>query len=999
MAHSPTHTLTHDQTATTTSPHNSPPYLPAINPNEIRLEEGDPSLLAAELEMDIDGISNDRVDLDELRRVKVYELVENKWTDRGTALCISKFDKDTEQAQLIAQSEDNPEDTILSFYIRGEDVYQRQQGTLIVWTESDGTDFALSFQDVEGCNDVWEFIESVQRSINGGSNQGGHHENDEQFSSSPPPDSGSITFESIVQESQLPTPQFGIMEHVERAIKYVGRNATLKDKLVEHIINTEYVRQMIDLALQAEDLEQLHDLHALYSCLQAILLLNDHTIFDHVTSDELFLGTCGILEYDPEFPNHKASYRDFLAHQAQFRQPVPFTDESVRKKIHQTYRLQYLKDVVLARAMEDSTFNVLNSCIIFNQIDLINHVQHDSTFMKDLVGLFDLSSRDKGKAKEPNGTPTSSDAEPKPNGESSSDHPNGIALDFPADADERRRHVILLIQQLCGMGKNIQLTTRLQLFRSLVEQGIVTPLQWALSQDRLMICTAGEILGVLLDHDTGGVRQHILNQVAKDPDGPTLLTALSSLLISHPDSAVKSLIADSLKSLLEIPLDQSEHVANIKSAVRQREDPTAEKFLDYAYTKGVIRSLIKPLSDIPEYKSLAEPKLSLSNEMSSVYFHLCELFCAFMLQHGFRSNHLLLDTVVAPRIASLLTTRDKHLRLVALRFLRLCLKQNNRNLSNHIMKHDIMVPILDLTAREAKRDNLLSSSCQEIFENMRRDNSKDLIHHIMTRHETKIRALADQPIVGPRFQAFIRRWEQNVEPPPTVEGDQKSSDASTSKKWGQGRGMEAEEEEWFNDSDEEEPPSPLWQNAQTQSPLVGKRKRLPKGGSSTTSNGRRNTALKLTGNKTAPLVDYDEDEENVSPTSPSIETARISLTLRNRTPAPIRLPTLEGEPDKSQARLTRSNSPEGSAEELKIPRLGEKRRREEDDDEMFERLAHKGKRQSLAGESDSDDPKPAMSGEEGTKKFKLKIASIALNSVGSDSTAGSEPGVKDGDGG
>lgn len=225
--------------------------------------------------------------------------------------------------------------------------------------------------------------------------------------------------------------------------------------------------------------------------------------------------------------------------------------------------------------------------------------------MKDLVGLFDLSSRDKGKAKEPNGTPTSSDAEPKPNGESSSDHPNGIALDFPADADERRRHVILLIQQLCGMGKNIQLTTRLQLFRSLVEQGIVTPLQWALSQDRLMICTAGEILGVLLDHDTGGVRQHILNQVAKDPDGPTLLTALSSLLISHPDSAVKSLIADSLKSLLEIPLDQSEHVANIKSAVRQREDPTAEKFLDYAYTKGVIRSLIKPLSDIPEYKSLA----------------------------------------------------------------------------------------------------------------------------------------------------------------------------------------------------------------------------------------------------------------------------------------------------------------------------------------------------------------------------------------------------------
>lgn len=31
-------------------------------------------------------------------------------------------------AKLIARSEDNPEDVILHFYVRGEDVYQRQQG-------------------------------------------------------------------------------------------------------------------------------------------------------------------------------------------------------------------------------------------------------------------------------------------------------------------------------------------------------------------------------------------------------------------------------------------------------------------------------------------------------------------------------------------------------------------------------------------------------------------------------------------------------------------------------------------------------------------------------------------------------------------------------------------------------------------------------------------------------------------------------------------------------
>ena len=37
--------------------------------------------------------------------------------------------------------------------------------TLIVWTEPDGVDYALSFQDPEGCAEVWQFIQEVQRHI------------------------------------------------------------------------------------------------------------------------------------------------------------------------------------------------------------------------------------------------------------------------------------------------------------------------------------------------------------------------------------------------------------------------------------------------------------------------------------------------------------------------------------------------------------------------------------------------------------------------------------------------------------------------------------------------------------------------------------------------------------------------------------------------------------------------------------------------------------------
>ena len=67
---------------------------------------------------------------------------------------------------------------------------------------------------------------------------------------------------------------------------------------------------------------------------------------------------------------------------------VEFRDENMQRKVHQTYRLQFLKDVVLSRAIDDTTFNVLNSCIIFNQIDIITYVQSDPGFLSSIVKLY-----------------------------------------------------------------------------------------------------------------------------------------------------------------------------------------------------------------------------------------------------------------------------------------------------------------------------------------------------------------------------------------------------------------------------------------------------------------------------------------------------------------------------------------------------------------------------------------------------------------------------------
>ncbi len=151
------------------------------------------------------------------RRVKVYELKGETWFDRGTGYCAASMmrrrrspsrgaagrgkcqflegidvpaeaDVDEERAntgcRLRRSSCVKGTAAALPFRgggqresrIRGHPTrqqgcqgggLQRQQDTLVVWTEPTGVDMALSFQEAEGCNEVWEFLTEVQKHFMG----------------------------------------------------------------------------------------------------------------------------------------------------------------------------------------------------------------------------------------------------------------------------------------------------------------------------------------------------------------------------------------------------------------------------------------------------------------------------------------------------------------------------------------------------------------------------------------------------------------------------------------------------------------------------------------------------------------------------------------------------------------------------------------------------------------------------------------------------------------
>jgi protein phosphatase-4 regulatory subunit 3 len=69
---------------------------------------------------------------------------------------------------------------------------------------------------------------------------------------------------------------------------------------------------------------------------------------DELLKEEQVMDVIGCLEYDPDLQTPQ-QHRQFLSTAVVFKEVVPITSQDVLSKIHQTYRIQYLKDVILPR--------------------------------------------------------------------------------------------------------------------------------------------------------------------------------------------------------------------------------------------------------------------------------------------------------------------------------------------------------------------------------------------------------------------------------------------------------------------------------------------------------------------------------------------------------------------------------------------------------------------------------------------------------------------------
>jgi protein phosphatase-4 regulatory subunit 3 len=249
-----------------------------------------------------------------------------------------------------------------------------------------------------------------------------------------------------------------------------------------------------------------------------------------------------------------------------------------------------------------------------------------------------------------------------------------------------------------------------------------------------------------------------------------------------------------------------------------------------------------------------------------------------------------------------------------LKYFRAVVGLHDDNHNRHLIDHDLFKPILKILFDTMPRDNLLNSACLELFEFIKRDNIKTLVHHLVETYRDKFQNIT----YVETFQNLILRYDQMHETITTQEIDASftSVDSETPSrplgmvnggKWGQGlKEVDPDEEAYFNGSDDEDD--------------------LP------------NTPKSINGASPAkPLVNYPDDDDDED-----------------------EMDILASAPDSMRTMSTSSTQTRSSSQTLKSSsrsppeRISEKRRREEDaEDELLANLASSGPKRRASLNSNS----------------------------------------------
>uniref|UniRef100_A0AAQ5ZU10 Serine/threonine-protein phosphatase 4 regulatory subunit 3 n=1 Tax=Amphiprion ocellaris TaxID=80972 RepID=A0AAQ5ZU10_AMPOC len=476
---------------------------------------------------------------DTRRRVKVYTLNEDRqWDDRGTGHVSSTFVERLKGISLLVRAESDGS-LLLESKISPNTAYQKQQDTLIVWSEADNYDLALSFQEKAGCDEIWEKICQVQ---------GKDPALD--ITQDPIDESEEERFEEIQETShlvELPPCELSRLEEIADLVTSVLSSPIRREKLALALMSEGYIKKLLGLFRVCEDLDNREGLHHLYEIVRGVLFLNKAALFEVMFSDDCIMDVVGCLEYDPALVQPKR-HREFLTKTAKFKEVIPITDSELRQKIHQTYRVQYIQDIILPTpsVFEENFLSTLTSFIFFNKVEIVSMLQEDEKFLTEVFAQ----------------------------------------LTDEATEDSKRRELVNFVKEFCAFSQTLQPQNRDAFFKTLANLGILPALEIVMGMDDLQVrAAATDIFSYLVEFSPSMVREFVMQEPQQTDDDVLLINVVIKQMICDSDPELGGAVQ--LMGLLRTLIDPENMLASTNKTEKT-------EFLSFFY-KYCMHVLTAPL--------------------------------------------------------------------------------------------------------------------------------------------------------------------------------------------------------------------------------------------------------------------------------------------------------------------------------------------------------------------------------------------------------------------
>jgi len=614
-------------------------------------------------------------------RGKLYSLTQDsEWKDVGTGFVGVQEGGDQPGIRRLIFAEETEGKLLHDRPIAPEGAYALQgegeRQTIIVWEDPQShQDFAISFQEVAGTKEIWEAL------------------------SVPPPQE---------QKRLLPLPKIGNLQTLSRHL--MACPPSQREGIAMECLSPAFVSQLRECFHTAEDLGSEENLTQLWLIAKGIFVLSNQRLTERYLRSDVYEDVMGMLEYDEGLPRDKRlPHRQVLQVKVQFRDPLSFDNQEVIDRIHLNYRLQYLKDIILPRLLDDASFVALTQMIHVNLANILDHLQSNKPLIQRLfqqIRQKDLQS-------------------------------------------------LAFLQDVCRLAKILPPAERAALYDKFLQEKLFEVLVPFLSMSTEGAAAlnprhiAVEVLLLSTLHDASHLRTYLTSSRERalkefqdsSHMGRQLLSELIRLMIAEADQGIQSQIAELLRAIMD------------PNALEFRERDVA---LDVFYDDGALDELVRPLREVT---------MPRRGPMRFAHQLICEILAFAVTHHGYRARVYIARHGIGQQACKLFADeKNRSQQLAPLRLLKAMVATKDESYHRYLTKHGLFGPMIrsfhESLQPPSLGGNLLVSATLELLEIIRLENFKAIVDHICKKHGEALQEHV------PKFKSlgmFFLRHQQNLE--------------------------------------------------------------------------------------------------------------------------------------------------------------------------------------------------------------------------------------------